>query len=673
MDSPNVRLMPLLEQMATGNVGATSQGSHQPPVPLNEDERLVALSNYQLECAATPSDLQHIAALAADIFEAPIALVSLLARDYQYFRGQVGVDIPGTSRNISFCAHAIMSDEVFVVTDATLDPRFASNPLVIGDPGIRFYAGAPIVDSQEHRLGSLCIIDRVPRPPLTERERRLLSSLAKLVMGRMEQRRLDIELKATLARFESMAAATPSAVICAEADERIVFWNKAAEQLLGWPAAEALGRKLDLIVPHRLREAHTRNFTYFQEANNIDNYPGRTIELPVLHRDGTEVAAEVSLSAWREDGRAVFGAAVRDIGARKRAQADLLHLAHHDALTGLRNRTGFGETLAKALDNNAAVSLILLDLDGFKHVNDSLGHGVGDKLLRDIAKRLNARLADEGSVARLGGDEFAVILPGVGSAQAAAALARELQDALAKEPFWAGSRNFQIGATVGIAIGPAQGQTVDALLSNADLALYEGKATARGTCRTFEVSLRTAYDARRCLENEVQCALEHGEFVLHYQPQVRLADRAVVGAEALLRWRHPIRGLLSPASFLEALETGPRSAAVGDWAIEEACRQAASWRRVGSLLKVGVNLFSEQLRLGRLADTVRSALCRWQLPGEALEIELTETIVLRHDDATLKQLYALRDMGVGVAFDDFGTGFASLTMLKRFPLTRSPA
>jgi diguanylate cyclase (GGDEF)-like protein/PAS domain S-box-containing protein len=668
MQRKDPRALP--DQLASCGFQVPDEDGRGAPVSSREEERLEALETYQLECTPTPPDLQQIAALAADVFQAPIALVSLVARDRQFFKGQVGLEVASTPRNLSFCAHAILGDGVLVVPDSTLDPRFAANPLVTGQPGIRFYAGAPLVNPQGHRLGSLCVIDRVPRPSFSEHEHGLLAKLAALVMDRMEQSRLDIERKATLARFESMAAATPSAVVCAGADQRIVFWNAAAEQLLGWSAAEALGQNLELIVPEKMRAAHGRNMARFLASCDVGTYGGRTIELPVLRRDGSEVPAEVTLSAWREDDRAVFGAAVRDISARKRAEADLLHLARHDALTGLMNRMRFTELLTGALAEQAAVGLVLLDLDGFKHINDTVGHRGGDQLLREIAGRLTGRLRDRGFLARLGGDEFAIILPGLGDARAVAAFAGELQASLAAEGFRIGARSFPIGATAGIAVAPAHGQTVDTLLGSADLALYRAKEIAPGTCQIFEASLRARYDERRSLEAEVQCAVRQDEFVLHYQPQVRLADNALVGAEALLRWNHPSRGLLPPAAFLHALEAGPRAGAVGDWAIEEACRQAARWRRSGRLLRVGVNLFSEQLRSGRLEDTVKAALRRWKLPGEALELELTETIALSHDDATLAPLHALRNIGVGIAFDDFGTGFASLATLKRFPLTR---
>ena len=636
---------------------------------LNEEARLAALAAYQLEYARTPVALQSIAAFAADMFQAPIALVSLVDRDWQSFCGQVGLEVPGTSRDVSFCAHAIGGTEVFVVPDATRDPRFMANPLVTGEPGIRFYAGAPLVNPQGHRLGALCIIDKVARAPLSQREQKLLRGLAELVMERMERHRLEIERQATLARFESMAAATPSAVICAGSDSRILFWNAAAEQLLGWPAADALGQPLDLIIPEHLRDDHERMFEKFLTTCNIDTYRGRTIELPVLRRDGTELSAEVTLSAWREDGRPVLGAAVRNITARKKAQIELLHLAHHDALTGLLNRTRLTEIAADTLASDTPASLVLIDLDGFKHVNDTAGHAAGDKLLQEVAERLTRCLGEQGSIARIGGDEFAILLPGHDAAAAAVAT-QDLQASLSSSAFQIGSRRFRIRATAGIAVPSDQGCTMETLLSNADLALYQAKAAEPGTCQVFDASLRATYDARRSIEEDVQNAADNGEFVLFYQPQVRLADHVLVGAEALLRWQHPVRGLLTPGAFLFALEGGPKAGAVGKWVINDACRQAAEWRKAGLCLKIGVNLFSEQLRTGDLERTVIDALTRWNLPGNALELELTETIALRHDDATLRPLRALRDIGVGIAFDDFGTGFASLATLKRFPLTR---
>jgi predicted signal transduction protein with EAL and GGDEF domain len=235
-------------------------------------------------------------------------------------------------------------------------------------------------------------------------------------------------------------------------------------------------------------------------------------------------------------------------------------------------------------------------------------------------------------------------------------------------PFLIAGREFRVGASAGVAVAPPA--EVGHLLASADLALYRAKSEGRRQCRLFDPAMRERYVARRALEEEVSRAARGGEFELHFQPQISLGRGVLIGAEALLRWRHPKPGLLPPAAFLDALEAGSMAGAVGDWVIEEGCRQAAAWREQGLALRVGVNLFAEQIRAGNLEATVRAALDRWALPASALELELTETIALRHDDELLAPLHALHAHGVGVALDDFGTGFASLSMLRRCPLSR---
>jgi diguanylate cyclase (GGDEF)-like protein len=377
---------------------------------------------------------------------------------------------------------------------------------------------------------------------------------------------------------------------------------------------------------------------------------------------------EVNVYPAEDGGITIF---CRDVTKQHRAQEELRHLAHYDTLTGLENRARFLEIMKLTAASGASAALVLLDLDAFKHVNDTLGHLAGDGVLRDAAGRMTARLSGRGTLARLGGDEFAALLPGVGGAAEAEALVGELLVTVGTAPFHTGARAFRINASAGIVIVPAGPRAaVEMLLANADLALYHAKAAGGGMCRTFNAGMREEYEARRLLDAEVALALERSQFELHFQPQVGLVNGAVVGAEALLRWRHPTRGLLAPGAFLEALEASPCARAVGDWAIGEACCHAAAWRAAGLRLRVGVNLFGEQLRAGGLAETVEAALARWGLPPEALELELTENIALRQDEALLAPLWALRARGVGIAFDDFGTGFASLATLKRFPLTR---
>ena len=354
---------------------------------------------------------------------------------------------------------------------------------------------------------------------------------------------------------------------------------------------------------------------------------------------------------------------------RAGSQRKLQHEAAHDGLTGLPNRSAFTDAVDAALAQGRPICVLAIDLDGFKPVNDTLGHSMGDVLLRQVAERLRA-LPGAGFVARLGGDEFAMLVRHEGDGVGAETLAADVIQRLA-EPFTLPAGQVSVGASVGVAHGPDHGAGVEALLAAADLALYRAKAEGRRCARTFEPKMRTVALLRRAQEDELRKATLLDQFELHYQPQVRTADEALVGAEALLRWRHPERGLQSPAEFLPTLETSTLAGRVGAWVIDTSCRQAAEWRGRGAPnLRLGVNLFGAQLRSADLVRTVGSALERSGLPPEALEIEITENIALHHDDDVVDHLKRLRDLGVGIAFDDYGTGYASFSLLKRYPLTR---
>ncbi|MFE1600471.1 putative bifunctional diguanylate cyclase/phosphodiesterase [Methylobacterium sp. ID0610] len=343
--------------------------------------------------------------------------------------------------------------------------------------------------------------------------------------------------------------------------------------------------------------------------------------------------------------------------------------AETDGLTGLSNRRGLARALAPlAAAPDAAVMMI--DLDGFKKVNDSLGHAAGDALIQQAGQRLVSCVGADGLVARMGGDEFAILLPGLSDPPAAGHTAEAILRSLA-EPFRVEEQSLHLGASIGIALSPIHAPRPDDLLTCADMALSEAKRSGRHCHRVFTPAMRRAALRWTLRQQELPRALSAEEFTLVYQPQVRLRDRAVVGAEALLRWRHPEHGILNPAEFLPAVDGSRHAAAVGRWVLRKACAQAAAWRAAGAEgLRISINLFSAQFYAEDLVDEVRRALAEADLPGSALELEITETIVLGHDDALLAPLHALREMGVGLAFDDFGTGYASLSLLKRFPLTR---
>jgi diguanylate cyclase (GGDEF)-like protein len=311
----------------------------------------------------------------------------------------------------------------------------------------------------------------------------------------------------------------------------------------------------------------------------------------------------------------------------------------------------------------------MFDLDGFKDVNDTLGHTTGDRLLIEVGQRMSNAIASRGQVFRLGGDEFIAVIPECGDPLALAAIVGAVLKLLA-EPFEVAGNTLHLTGSAGIAMAPVHGTRVDELIANADLALYQAKSDGRGHYRLFVPTLRARAQARRALDLELRRGFAENEFELFFQPQINLTDGRVAGAEALIRWRHPVRGVLAPALFLETLEDSSIAPEVGKWIIATACRKAAVWRADGLPIgRIAVNLFPIQLRSGTLVEHVQDALLEAGLPPEALEIEITENVALDHEQA-LARLQELHRRGVGIAFDDFGTGFASLNNLTRFPLSR---
>jgi diguanylate cyclase (GGDEF)-like protein len=348
----------------------------------------------------------------------------------------------------------------------------------------------------------------------------------------------------------------------------------------------------------------------------------------------------------------------------------LRQMTQRDAMTGLLNRDMLQARLAQNARDGASGAMLMIDLDGFKYVNDTLGHTAGDQMLREIGRRMQRAAGTYDTAARLGGDEFALLLPGLADPAAAQAMAERLIAAISA-PVTLDGQRINIGASVGIVIHPMHGEDAEQLYVNADLALYQAKAEGRHCARIYQPALRANTAGKVLRDTELGLALERGEFEMFYQPQVRLADGVLTGAEALLRWRHPQRGLLTPAGFLDALEGGRLSARVGAWAIETACRQAALWRTQGLPdFHIGVNLFGAQIRAGNLVEWVTEACDKAGLPFDALEIEITENVMLGHEDEIILPLQELRARGIGVAFDDYGTGFASLSMLTRYPVSR---
>jgi diguanylate cyclase (GGDEF)-like protein len=362
--------------------------------------------------------------------------------------------------------------------------------------------------------------------------------------------------------------------------------------------------------------------------------------------------------------------AIMDVTAKRQAEARIVHMAHHDELTGLPNRVLFRDRLDEALlrtrRDRHKIAVLYLDLDQFKAVNDTMGHPAGDKLLMAAADRLRACLRESDMVARFGGDEFAVLQIELAGPHEAGALADRIVTLLS-EPYDIDGQQVVIGASAGIALAPADGETSEQLLGNADIALYGAKGDGRGVFRFFEPTMDARLRAHRALELDLRKALRAGEFEVYYQPLVTLATGVISGFKALLRWHHPLRGMVAPGEFVPLAEETGLIVPIGEWVLRQACAEAAAWP---DDLKVAVNLSPVQFKKSNLPQMVFAALASSGLRAARLELEITESVVLEESKTNLATLHRLRALGVAIAMDDFGTGYSSLSYLRAFPFDK---
>ncbi len=638
-------------------------------VTADEAARLAALEAYNILDTPPEEDLDRLVRLAARIFDVPISLVTLIADDRLYFKAGVGLGVTEIARDISFCTHVIDSGlaQPLVIPDTLLDTRYASSPLVVGDPHLRFYAAVPLIDPDGYFLGTFCIGDRKPRAAgMSEQDCRILADLAALAMDRMELRRLAAASLDSRLHFQRIAATSPDGIVCLSADGIVTFWSPAAERIFGYGAAQMLDQPFATLVAAGAREDFRSGIARLAASGGVLPV-GQAMTLPGLRQDGTRFTLEMSFSMWQEAGVPAFGAIVRDVTEQKLSEERLFRMARVDSLTELANRETFNLALDDLFAGQTPFALLLLDLDGFKHVNDTLGHIAGDAVLKTMAHRLRLVFSGATTVARLGGDEFAVLIEEADFSALRAHCRRALQ-ALA-DPMELDNVRIEVGASMGVAVCPMHGNS-QSLLANADLALYEAKKHDRNVYRFFVPDLREAVMQRKKIEAELRSAYTHGQLEVHFQPQISLRTNQVVGAEALLRWHHPVRGLLHPGEFIHVLETSPSVVRVGAWILASACRYAAAWRREALPdFRIAVNLFPAQVHSPHLEELVHEALAASGLPAEGLELEITENTVLKPGQHPGNALKSLRDAGVKIAFDDYGTGFASLSLLKRMPIT----
>jgi diguanylate cyclase (GGDEF)-like protein/PAS domain S-box-containing protein len=477
------------------------------------------------------------------------------------------------------------------------------------------------------------------------------------------RREAELALRQSEERLSKFMEASVEGIVFHH-DGIITDANLPLQRLVGYSLQELLGRKtLDFIAPDQVPRA----------MEMVARRSELSYESALVHRNGTRIPVEFIVRMAERGGQALRMVIVRDLRAALAQRAHIHHLAHHDPLTNLLNRHAFMERLAEQMAGSRSRekqgALLFIDLDHFKRVNDSLGHVAGDLLLQTLAQRLVGLLRSSDIVARFGGDEFVALLPGALPQAQVEEVAAKLLAALG-EPVLLEGRPISVTPSVGIALYPQHAGNPADLVKHADAAMYEAKRQGRATHRCYDPLFSQRALAALELETQLTQAIAQQQFVLHYQPQVRASDGAVVGCEALIRWQHPIRGLVEPDRFIPLAEEQRLIVPIGEWVLREATQAARRWREAGRELPVGVNLSLLQLREPGFVPGLKAALADAGLPGRLLEVEITERMLMNDVDAVRATLAELRAIGVRVAIDDFGTGYSSLGTLNQLPIDR---
>jgi diguanylate cyclase (GGDEF)-like protein/PAS domain S-box-containing protein len=464
------------------------------------------------------------------------------------------------------------------------------------------------------------------------------------------------------------------AVMSTDVGGRVTYLNMVAESLTGWSREEAVGHPLEdvfRIIDATTREAVQNPMTL---AIRKDKTVGLTANCILIRRDGVEAAIEDSAAPIHDRRGEVTGAVIvfHDVSTARALSLRMSYLAQHDSLTDLPNRILLSDRLTEAIAMahryRRKLAVLYVDVDRFKHINDSLGHDIGDRLLQSVAARLHACVRSSDTVSRQGGDEFVVLLSEVTHVQHAGISAEKILLAL-RTPHRIDQHELRLTVSIGIASYPDDGMEAEVLMKNADFAMYHAKESGRNNYQFFQPEMNIRAVERQSLENGLRHAMERQEFVLHYQPKMNLETGAIIGVEALIRWRHPQRGLVPPAQFIPVAEECGLIVPIGRWVLREACRQARAWRDSGlMLMRVAINISAVELRDKDFVAGVRSILTDTGLEAHYVGLELTETCLLQDSKSTAAALQALKDLGVGLALDDFGTGHSSLSHLKRFPI-----
>jgi len=464
------------------------------------------------------------------------------------------------------------------------------------------------------------------------------------------------------------------AVVCTDVAGNITFLNLVAEKMTGWPMQEAAGRPMTEVF----RTLDPRSTEPTETTTELAILQIRAVHLPssciLIRRDGLEIPIEDSIAPIHDREGNAIGAVIvfRDVSVAQAMAKQMTHSAEHDFLTGLPNRMllndRIGQAIASARRRKKQVAVLFLDLDGFKHINDSLGHPIGDKLLQSIGKRLTAAVRDADTVSRQGGDEFVVLLADLALAEDAVIMAARILRTVA-EPHSVDQHDLHVTTSIGVSVYPDDGHDAETLIKNADTAMYQAKENGRQSYQFFKPAMNARAVERQSIEESLRRALERQEFAVHYQPKICMKTGTITGAEALIRWTHPVRGAISPAQFIPVAEDCGLIVPIGRWVLRQACEQARRWQGAGlPTIMMAVNVSAMEFQDEAFLPGLLHILEESGLDPRSLEIELTESALMKRVESTAALLRTLKESGVQVAVDDFGTGYSSLSYLRKFPI-----
>ena len=525
-------------------------------------------------------------------------------------------------------------------------------------------ANSPLVSDWTERIGNVTLMERPVRTAA------LISTVRSSLRGRLRQyqmRKSQQQLRESEQRFKTLFEHHPDGIFVRDLAGKLISGNKAIEDITGYSIEEL---KHDAIQTLAMPEEAALAPDQFVESAGSNPKKFRTSS---VRKDGSTVEVELAYLPLIIDGEitGMHGIA-RDVTQARNYERRIEHLANHDVLTGLPNRLLLTDRLQQAIDqsrrNGTQTGVLFLDLNRFKQVNDSLGHDLGDLLLEKIASRLKHLVRESDTVARLGGDEFVLVLADLDSIETMATVAEKVLESVAA-PISLAGHELNITTSIGGSVFPKDGHDVGTLLKHADLAMYQAKELGSASFRFYDPAMNIKILERLLTESALRRALEKNEFTIYYQPRVCTTHRSIIGVEALVRWKHPEKGLIAPADFIPLAEEIGMISNLGEWVLRTACAQNRAWQKVGlPPIKMAVNLSAQQLHTSGIEKTVASALASTGLDAQYLELEITETSLMQDIDSSYQTLLDIRNTGVSISIDDFGTGYSSLSHIKRLPL-----